>query len=223
MILLVNCIANPVTHAAFDEHVVPRLSALADAPFQTVALDDDLPGPGDYSHLVLNGSELSASKENPRDVALIRTIRAFADAGRPILGICYGHQMIARAFGGECRRAAVPEFGWKAVDLQADPCFAGIPSPLVSAHSHFDEVSGVPDGFATIASTDRCAVQAMVGQGILGVQFHPELTYDRAEAMFAENLSSGAVAEADFSRDLRDAAAVSRNDLIFMNFFGAHS
>jgi len=224
VILLVNCIESESNRVGFDRVVVPRLAGLADGPVESVPLlsDEALPAPGDYDRLVLTGSELSAAKEHPRDAELIRTIRAFAEAGRPILGICYGHQMIARAFGGRCRRAALPEFGWKALEHRESPLFAGIPG-LVSAHWHWDEVPEAPPGFNVLASTDRCAVQAMAAGGIFGIQFHPELTFERAERMFARNLASDPAVAEHYTNELSDPADAARNDRIFTNFFGDES
>ncbi|MEM7356677.1 MAG: gamma-glutamyl-gamma-aminobutyrate hydrolase family protein, partial [Acidobacteriota bacterium] len=181
MVLVINCIVDPVERRRFDEVVLPRLQPLAPAPFvvrhllEPAPLDDG----GAHGHLLLSGSELSAAKTYERDDELIRLIRAFDRANKPILGLCYGHQMVARALGGRCRRAAVPEFGWKRVAIRPNALFAGL-SDLVPIHSHFDEVFDLPPTFDVIASTDACTVQAFQvrDRPVWGMQFHPELSYD---------------------------------------------
>ena len=224
MILFLNCIADPAVRSRFDARIVPRLAALAGAPFAVAHLfgAGPRPGPADASHLVITGSELSAARDHPHDAELCRTIRDFVEAGRPVLGICYGHQMLARAFGGACRRAERPEFGWKAVDLRPSPIFAGIDS-LVTAHSHYDEVDRLPAEFEVLASTDRCEVQAFRygGAHVYGVQFHPEMTREDGQRMFAENVEADPAIARHLTDDLPDPSLLAANDRIFTNFFAA--
>ena len=181
VILTVNCIVDPREREAFNRRVSPWLAEVAGGTARTVSLDEltDV-GPGeDVSHVVISGSELSAARRHDTDEALLDLVRRLVDAGRPVLGICYGHQMIARALVDDaaCRRAAVPEFGFKTLTLAANPLFDGIET-LVPVHSHYDEVCALPeDRFEIIASTDDCAVQAFQVREcpVWGVQFHPEL------------------------------------------------
>lgn len=102
------------------------------------------------------------------------------DAGKPVLGICFGHQLLAGVLWGEqcVRRAPVAEFGWHMVDLDAtDPLFTGMPSKAVFFCSHFDEVVNPPAGARVTAQNDQCAVHAfrLENKPVWGVQFHPEI------------------------------------------------
>ncbi len=105
------------------------------------------------------------------------------DLGVPILGICYGMQLMSRHFGGEVVPAGKREFGH--ADLHA----AGKPGPLFDGFfvegkspvwmSHGDHVSRVPAGFEVVAETANapvCAIQD-VGRRLYGVQFHPEVNH----------------------------------------------
>ncbi len=97
---------------------------------------------------------------------------------RPILGICAGHQFMAKHFGGEAVPAKVPEFGKSLLTIRdPDILFAGLPSTFEVWESHNDEVSVIPKGFVPLASSPNCEVQAMRSRDrpLFGLQFHPEV------------------------------------------------
>ena len=225
MILIVNCIVNVKERAGFDRSIVPRLAEIADRPAEVVPLERlDNPQPhAECTHVLVSGSELSAAEPADTDDALLGFIRNTVDEGLPLLGICYGHQMIARALfdDGACRRAAVPEFGFKNLDLVDNPLFAGIDA-LVPVHSHYDEVTGLPaDRFEVIASTDDCVVQAFQVRGLptWGVQFHPELDERSGRRMLERNLETEAAARERFVDELTDPAQIEACRRLFENFF----
>jgi len=96
----------------------------------------------------------------------------------PILGICAGHQFMAKHFGGEAAPAKVPEFGKSILTVhEPDVLFDGLPSAFEVWESHNDEVSVLPHGFVALASSPNCAVQAMRARErpLFGLQFHPEV------------------------------------------------
>lgn len=102
------------------------------------------------------------------------------NADFPILGICAGHQFIARFFGGKVEPAVVPEFG--KVDLiieKEHELFSGVPRQSVVWSSHNDEVTVVPEGFDVLAHSEGCEVQAIAHKKrhIFGLQFHPEVEH----------------------------------------------
>jgi GMP synthase (glutamine-hydrolysing) len=109
----------------------------------------------------------------------------------PILGICAGHQFIARHFGGE----AAPgegEFGatqMEILDHDEPDLLAGVPQRSIVWESHHDEVTQVPDGFEVLARSDRCNVQAMrdTQRRVWGVQFHPEVEHTQHGVRMFEN------------------------------------
>ncbi len=225
MILVVNCIADLDERRRFERRVVPRLAALTSAKLEHVTLDElgTLTWDPRWTHLLLSGSELSASRRYPTDDALLALIREADACGRAVLGICYGHQMIARALAGDacCRRARVPEFGFRTLALEANPLFVGI-EKLTPVHSHYDEVTGLPENrFATIASTPDCPVQAfqLRGRPVWGVQFHPELDVNAARKMAARNLETEAAAKDHYFDELEDPGDLDAGARIFENFF----
>ena len=101
--------------------------------------------------------------------------------GLPVLGICYGDQLMAYMAGGEIRGAEnSSEFGKIEVSVNtSSPLFAGLPEKSVCWMSHNDFVAGLPKGFTTIATTEKCPCAAMSDESrrLFGVQFHPEVTH----------------------------------------------
>lgn len=97
----------------------------------------------------------------------------------PILGICAGHQFMARHYGGDAREAPQPEFGAMQIELVEGGgiLFEGTPETQVVWESHNDEVHPVPDDFTITASSASCNVQAMQNDDAtrFGLQFHPEV------------------------------------------------
>ena len=102
------------------------------------------------------------------------------DLGIPLLGICYGAQLIAFLGGGEVETAASEsEYGKTKLAIQESPLFLGLPKESVCWMSHTDYISTPPAGFKIIASTPHCPVAAMADdkKKIYAVQFHPEVTH----------------------------------------------
>lgn len=119
----------------------------------------------------------------------------------PILGICAGHQFMARHYGGDCDEAEQPEFGMMEINLQNGGgfIFAGTPETQVVWESHNDEVTVVPEGFFITASSPSCRVQAMENEEgtRFGLQFHPEVN----DSEFGTNMMENFV---NICRDSRD-------------------
>lgn len=106
--------------------------------------------------------------------------KAVLDLGIPVLGICYGDQLIAFMSGGTVKSADnSSEYGKTTVYVDENPLFKGVPHESVCFMSHTDFISGAPEGFEIIAHTDKCPVAAMCDtkRKIYGVQFHPEVTH----------------------------------------------
>ncbi len=108
-------------------------------------------------------------------------VRCIVRARRPLLGICFGHQIIAQALGGEVtRNPRGREIGTMRLDRVADDMiFAGL-SRSVDVHgTHSDIVTRLPPGAAILATTPLDSVAAFrFGDRVRGVQFHPEFDAD---------------------------------------------
>jgi GMP synthase-like glutamine amidotransferase len=140
--------------------------------------------PGEYAGLVIMGGAMSAD-DTDRYRFLAETmnlIRRFEAAGRPVLGICLGAQIIARAYGGSVYRMDRLESGFYDLNVtdagDADPVFAGMGPRLPVFHNHYEAVRGINDA-VTLVTGGACPVQAFrVGRLVYGVQFHIEVTID---------------------------------------------
>jgi GMP synthase (glutamine-hydrolysing) len=106
--------------------------------------------------------------------------KTLLEQGIPILGICYGAQLMAYLLGGTIEKAAQREYGKKNLQVQPHtPLFAGVDAHTTCWMSHTYHVSKPPVGFVATASTNTCAVAAMANdaQKLYAVQFHPEVLH----------------------------------------------
>ncbi|HEU4738341.1 MAG TPA: type 1 glutamine amidotransferase [Solirubrobacterales bacterium] len=105
------------------------------------------------------------------------------ERGMPVLGICLGAQLLARALGSEVRPGGVPEIGFAPVEIAApdDPVIGGLAPRAEVLHWHGD-VFDLPEGAQHLASSERTACQAFRTGNAWGVLFHPEADYALVEA-----------------------------------------
>ena len=101
------------------------------------------------------------------------------DIGVPVLGICYGCQLISYMAGGEVKTAPVSEYGKIELTHGDSPLFRNIPEKSVVWMSHTDYISKAPEGYEIVGTTDDCPCAAMqnTDKDIYAVQFHPEVTH----------------------------------------------
>jgi GMP synthase (glutamine-hydrolysing) len=145
---------------------------------------EPMPDPNDFAGIIVTGSSASLVRLEPwmEDAAAV-VVRA-RDAGRPVLGVCFGHQLVGFAFGG--RVVANPrgwEIGTSTVTLhdagRRDWLFADLPDTLQVNLVHQDmiEPGSTPASVQVLAGNDMTDVQAVaVDEHVRGVQFHPEGT-----------------------------------------------
>jgi len=142
--------------------------------------DMDLEAIREYSP---QGIILSGGPKSVYDDEAPAVEEALFDLGIPVLGICYGMQLLARHFGGKVVPAGKREYG------HADLMSKSTPGPLFDGFfidgkspvwmSHGDHVEKIPDGFEVISQTDNAPVAAIqnVERNLYGVQFHPEVNH----------------------------------------------
>ncbi|MDB5159718.1 MAG: glutamine amidotransferase class-I [Mucilaginibacter sp.] len=158
-----------------------------DISWTTVELDEGDQIPPDltaYDAMVVMGGPMDVwqIEEHPWLAPEIAAIREFVvELGRPFLGVCLGHQLLAKALGGHVALASVAEVGLCPVRLTRDhlqdPLLHGFASPLTTFQWHGAEVKALPKEAVVLAETDDCKVQAFRWGGCAyGFQFHAEIT-----------------------------------------------
>lgn len=145
----------------------------------------------------------------------MQAIREAARREQPVLGICLGSQLIAKAMGARVYRNTEKEIGWFDIRLTAtaeeDPLFGGIP-PVTSVFHWHGETFDLPRGACLLASSERCRNQAFrLGDTIYGLQFHLEVTPRMIADWCEQDANSKDVRELDAPLDAeRNAAEMER-------------
>lgn len=161
---------------------------------------ESYPDPSAVCGIVVSGSPARISAQDPWMVRAMEALRVADAAGVPILGICFGHQLLGQAMGGEVRdNPHGREIG--TVDLKRtapDPLLDGITAPPIVVMSHLDSVLTIREHTRVTASTDLDQHAALrFSETTWGVQFHPEMDEEivgyyieeRWEQIEAEGLS----------------------------------
>jgi GMP synthase (glutamine-hydrolysing) len=145
-----------------------------------------------YDALFVFGGAMHADQDDLHpwlapETAWLREVLA---RGTPILGVCLGVQLLARAAGSWVERIALgPEIGWYPVTLNddgvADPVLGSLPGEFPSLQWHH-YTYGVPDGAVELARSAMCTQAFRLGDACWGVQFHPEVTAAQLEGWIAD-------------------------------------
>jgi len=156
---------------------------------------------------------------------------AIVTSGVPILGICYGMQLVARDAGGELVKLDRAEYGPATLKVaqRRNALFDGLPATSRVWMSHGDSVTKLPPGFEQLAQTPRCAVAAMGDERrtIFGVQFHPEVAHTEIGRGVMENflhriarISPDWRMESFVERTVEDIRATIRDDKVICALSG---
>lgn len=145
-----------------------------------------------FSGIVISGSAASVLDEAAWSLAIEALIRSAYTLKTPLFGVCFGHQLIAKALFGSVVRAKTPEIGWYPIQLNQAGRASGSPTACLPTSfacflSHFDEVEDPKaTNFELLASSEACAVQAfrVTDASIFGVQFHAEFSLEEALELF---------------------------------------
>ena len=135
--------------------------------------------------IVLSGGPQSVTDEN-----FPFNLKVF-ELGLPILGMCYGHQLMAKHFGGKVKKGTTSEYGKTVVQIGESDLFKGLEGGEVVWMSHADSVEELPKGFKTIGSSEGCPISAManIEKNYYGLQFHPEVTHTVNGMTILENFA----------------------------------
>lgn len=150
-----------------------------------------LPGLADFDFLAVMGGPMNIYEhlEHPWLEQEKRFLRSAVDAGKAVLGVCLGAQLLADVLGGSVRQAVHREIGWLPVrstpEAYANPLFTGFPAAYPAFHWHGDTFS-IPPGAVRVAESEACPNQAFVlGARVAGLQFHLETTAQSLERLAA--------------------------------------
>jgi GMP synthase (glutamine-hydrolysing) len=116
------------------------------------------------------------------------------ELGIPILGICYGAQLIAKALGGEVSKSRLKEYGSTQLELSsASSLFNGVGRTITCWMSHTDQISALPEGFEATVFSSNCKIAAMENRekNIYALQFHPEVSHTENGREILENFLFG--------------------------------
>lgn len=150
---------------------------------------EHFPGPDSFDWLIVMGGPMGAfdDAKHPWLGYERAAIRAAVEADKLVLGICLGAQLIAAGMGASVRRSRAPEIGWFPIEptteAASSPFADAFGDPLDVFHWHYDCVD-LPDDAVRLAYSEACTHQAFaIGDRVLALQFHPEMTLDGARAI----------------------------------------
>jgi GMP synthase (glutamine-hydrolysing) len=153
------------------------------ARLTTVRLDqgESVPNTAPYNMLLVMGGEMNVYQEDkyPWLIEETQAIREAVEAGKAVLGVCLGGQLLAKALGAQVHIGVATEIGLTPITLteagEADPLFEGLPE--VEVVEWHDDTFDIPAGAVALARSEGCAHQAFrFGQQVYGLQFHPEVS-----------------------------------------------
>lgn len=142
--------------------------------------------------VILSGGPSSVYTDPPNLSSIICTRVKEERIRMPMLGICYGHQMLSHIFGAKVAKGKSAEYGLGEVEIvDEDVLFKGVPRKIRAWTSHFDEAKELPKGFVRLARSETCEIEAMRHESrpVFGVQFHPEVWHtEHGEAILGNFL-----------------------------------
>lgn len=156
------------------------------------AWETPLPRPlDDYGAVLVLGGAVHADQDDHhpwlRDENLF--LQRLLGLRIPVLGVCLGAQLLAKAAGGDVGPASEPEVGWTPVELlpgaEDDPVLGALPARFDAFQWHY-YTYGVPAGAEELARSRVCTQAFRLGEVVWGVQFHPEVTLDQIGRWIAE-------------------------------------
>lgn len=124
------------------------------------------------------GIILSGGPQSVYSPSALKLPKWVISSGLPILGVCYGMQLLAHALGGTVKRGETFEYGSTKVIFSEDPIFSNLPKLSNVWMSHGDSIERLPSGFVKIAESELGVIAAMRSKDekIYGFQFHPEVS-----------------------------------------------
>ena len=190
----------------FDAHFAAAIGDAWTGGFVAIDArsDEALPTRAQVAGAIVTGSSSSVTERAPWMLRLEGWLRSAVDDGLPLLGVCFGHQALAQALGGEVRKnARGRHIGSLTVTrVREDPLFEGVPARFFVNVSHQDHVATFPPAARMLASAGHDELHAFAaGRWASAVQFHPEFHAEivrdyittRREILLSEGLDADAL------------------------------
>ncbi|MFH0926994.1 MAG: GMP synthase subunit A [Candidatus Micrarchaeota archaeon] len=143
-----------------------------------------------FDAYIISGGPSSVTKLTPNAAHRIIENLKEGKSKKAILGICFGHQLIAHIFGAQVQKGSSGEYGISEVEIdKKHPLFEGVPKKIKVWESHFDEIKSMPSEFEILAHSQTCKIEAFAHKSkpIYGVQFHPEVWHTEHGEKILEN------------------------------------
>jgi GMP synthase-like glutamine amidotransferase len=179
----------------------------------------ELPGINDVDFLVIMGGSISVNDESKHSwlIKEKQFIRDFISAGKPVLGICLGSQLIASAMGARVYPNHNKEIGWfpvRGLVSPAPPIFR-FPESFLAFHWH-GETFDLPPGAVQLARSEACENQAFqIGRSVIGLQFHLETTPGSLSDMISR--SGAELVFAKYIQSESEILSASEGDYLSLN------
>ncbi len=177
---------------------------------------DELPDPAQVAGLIITGSASSVTSREPWMLRLEAYLRGAVPEQTPILGLCFGHQLLGQALGGRVTKNPLGrEIGTVEVERLADDVLLGSARRFMANATHVDSVVELPRGAVVLARTAQEPFAALrFAEDVYGVQFHPEVDAEvmlhyvnaRRQLLVEEGLDADALTKS--VRDTPESAAI---------------
>ncbi len=168
--------------------LIARAVREANVYCEIIPYHKEVPITPELKGIILSGSPSSVNDE----MAPVTNIRALAEQ-RPILGICYGAQLMAKQFGGRVEKSEKREYGRAILSVNpgSNGIFAGLPDSSQVWMSHGDSILEIPTDFQVLATTGSIPIAAFqvkeFAQPVYGLQFHPEVYHSEKGKLILKN------------------------------------
>jgi len=220
-LLIINCFEEENKNLEFNHLITEIYKNKTDNIVVHANQLNELKDFSSFSHMIISGSYASAYQDKPWNSKLENFIKSSIEKNKKILGICYGHQFLARTLKGvtSVKKSSTPEFGWNLIETKDNILLEGIEN-LISAVSHYDEVVELSEEFKIIAKSDKCKIHGFQynNKPVFGIQFHPEYNEKTATKNFDKHFLLKQEDKKWFIDKRREKPTDKQNTKILFNF-----
>jgi len=219
MLLILNTIMTEEGRQRFDALVREKLFPESKTTIRY--LNDKFDDLENFTHLIVSGSSLSAVEGSNWDNKIYSILDHFVSNDKAVLGICYGHHILARYLGGAetVRKSVAVQYGFRLIHIENNPLFAGL-TDIFAMEAHGDEVHDLSSDFRVIAKDDDGCIQGYQYQDkrVWGIQFHPEYGYFDGLLSWERRFREHPELKPCFKDSVPSHRVMEQNRILFQNF-----